>query len=196
MKVLGGFTLIEVLIAMAIFAVLSAMTFQALEGTLRTQERVESSTQEINAFMVVWSVMLQDFTQMTRRPVRDKHGDVRRAFYQGDEGCAAIFTRSGVQAGVSFSLSGMQRVSYCLEGSDLYRVVSPVLDEVHDSESRKALLLKEVEKFTIEIDPPLPPLRGTVPTVGHYALPLKGIKVVIEMQDGEFTRWFPGVDVQ
>lgn len=190
----GGFTLIEVLIAMAIFAVLSTMTFQALQGTLSIQERIDEHVQEFTEFQIVWTVLLRDLMNMARRPVSAEYGDTEAAFVMDRDGlCPLTFTRGGLQAGVTFTKTGMQRVSYCLEGVDeLYRVVWPVLDRSGDTEPQKSLLMSGVLRFDVEADDPGSDCIDASP---EESLPVGSIVVTIETESGEISRQFIGADI-
>ncbi len=193
-----GFTLIEVLIAMSIFAFLSAMTFQALEGSLRVQERVERHADSLNAFQVAWTVILHDFINLARRPIRGTFGDLQRAFVQKDGDCEVSFTRTSGEGSIFFARAGLQRISYCLQDGNLYRLVWPVLDRVQVTEPQKALLMEDVDTFTMEIDSPLNAINSEDPVDPreYEFLPQGKIIIEIETAEGVFTRWFPGVDMQ
>ena len=194
----GGFTLIEVLIAMLIFAVLSTMTFQALEGSLRVQERAEQHARSLNAFQVAWTVMLHDFVNLARRPVRGVFGDLQRAFVQQDGDCEISFTRVSGEGSIFFARAGLQRVSYCLLEGNLYRLVWPVLDRVQATEAQQGLLMENVDTFTVEIDPPLNSINSEDPVDPreYEFLPQGKIAINIETETGVFSRAFPGVDVR
>ena len=188
-----GFTLIEVLVAVSIFAVLSAMTFQALKGTLDAQERVEAHAQALAEFQIVWTILLQDLLNLARRPVRGEFGESEAAFITDTNGiCPLTFTRSGLQKGMSFSRTGMQRISYCLEGDkELYRLVWPVLDRPSGMEAHKSLLLTKVDGFIVEAEDPETNCIDSSPEEG---LPVGRITVTIVTEKGEMKRNFIGLD--
>ena len=187
-----GFTLIEVLIAMAIFAILSVMTFQALQQTLTIQERVEEQAQELAEFQIVWTVLLRDIMNLARRPITTGFGEVEAAFVTDDGECPLIFTRGGLQTGFLFSQTGMQRVAYCLGGDDeLYRVVWAVLDRPHDAEPQRSLLLNGVKKFEVEADDPE---TSCIDSSAKEALPIGSIIITIATRKGEVSRHFIGAD--
>lgn len=197
-RFIRGFTLVEVLIAMLIFAVLSTMTFRALEGSLRVQERVEQRAGSLNAFQVAWTVMLHDFVNLARRPVRGVFGDLQRAFVQQDGDCVISFTRTSGEGSIAFARAGLQRISYCLQDGNLYRLVWPVLDRVQGTEAQRGLLMENVDTFTVAVEPPLNAVNSEDPIDPREYEFLPQGKIVIEIatEEGVFTRWFPGVDVR
>ena len=200
-----GFTLIEVLIATAIFAVISAITFQGLQTSMTVQERVEGRAQDLVEMQLVWTVLFQDFMNMTRRPIREE-GRVKRypAFDlepEDDGDCIVSFTRAGLPESASLP-AGMQRLAYCIREGDLYRVVWPVLDRPSDVEPQESLLMEDVEDFIVDtypenFDPDVKkdiPVATTVTPVTATKLeelPV-GVKVTIEARDQVFVRLFPG----
>lgn len=62
-----GFTLIEVMLAMAIFAVLSLLTYQILGVSLQSQETVEEHSETLNQLQRTFTVMERDLTQILPR---------------------------------------------------------------------------------------------------------------------------------
>lgn len=195
-----GFTLLEVLIATAIFAVISGITFQGIQASMNVQERVEGRAQELTELQLVWTVLFQDFVNMTRRPVREEGASGKYPAFdlEPDDGdCVVSFTRAGLPR-TSALPAGMQRLAYCLRGGDLYRVVWPVLDRPSDVEPQESLLMEEVEGFTVETYPddfnPADEKEGSDAsrrTLKDDDLPV-GVAVMIEHGGRTLERWFPG----
>ncbi len=208
---LAGFTLIEVLIATAIFAVISAITFQGIQSSMTVQQRVEGRAQDLAEMQLVWTVLFQDFVNMARRPVREEgRAQPYPAFDlepEDDGDCVVSFTRAGLPSSAALP-AGMQRVAYCVREDSLYRMVWPVLDRPFDAESQESLLMEDVEDFIVETYPddfdpdrekPGVPAGGasTRPNAdtdmfnSEEDLPV-GVRVTIEARDRTFVRLFPG----
>lgn len=156
---LKGFTLIEVLIAMAIFAVVSAMTFQGLQTSLVVQQKVTGRSDELNDIQLLMTLMFDDFLNMSRRPIREALGNKIRPYFERDieeysatdsYDCPVAFTRAGAEPG-GLVRAGIYRVAYCLQADELYRLSWPVLDRAQDSEPAESLLLQRVEQFEVEV---------------------------------------------
>ena len=208
-----GFTLIEVLIATAIFAVISTITFQGLQSSMEVQHRVESHAQDLSEMQLVWTVLFQDFVNMTRRPIREEGRDKLYPAFdlspEDDSDCIVSFTRAGLPLSNALP-AGMQRLAYCIRESSLYRVVWPVLDRPADVEAQESLLMENIEDFIVETYPdhfdPDEEKEGFAedspddknaskanpdPVIKNYELPV-GVVVTIETSDETFVRWFPG----
>ncbi len=63
-----GFTLIEMLVALGIGAAISVMAYQALSGTIRTEERVTEVTKEIEQIDRAWKFIGEDLRHAVARP--------------------------------------------------------------------------------------------------------------------------------
>ena len=199
----SGFTLLEVLIAIAIFAVVSAIAFQGLQSSMMVQERVEGHAEDLVELQLVWTVLFQDFVNMTRRPVREENRSSPYPAFdldpEGDGDCAVSFTRAGLPA-TTVLPAGMQRLAYCVRKNNLYRVVWPVLDRPSDTKPQESLLMENVEDFVVEtypksFDPDLGKGGASTRTgmirLEYENLPV-GVKVTIETGDETFVRLFPG----
>ena len=186
-KTPGGFTLIEVLVSMALFALVSAMTFQGLQVSMTVQEATEDRFHDFNDVQLVWTLMLRDFTHMVRRPIRNRYGTrVFRAFMPQGDGCAVSFTRY-----TPFSESGLQRVAYCHVDDGLYRRVWQVLDRSEVPEYREALLSKDVDSVVVEVEG-LDGVKDNSPAHVYEQLPTH-IAVSVRIRDNDYVRHFPGL---
>ena len=71
-----GFTFIEVMVAVAIFGVISSICFAALSQYLKVREGIERSNREIQQLQRAFSLMERDLRFLVNRPVRDEYGDL------------------------------------------------------------------------------------------------------------------------
>jgi type II secretion system protein J len=74
-----GFTLIELLVALFITAVIFAMGYGAINQALRDRDALKDRQDRLTALQTTMRVMVQDFTQLAARPVRDPVGDSSQA---------------------------------------------------------------------------------------------------------------------
>ena len=133
----GGFSLVEVLAATAIFALVSALSVGLLMGAVRTQEQSETVLSGLASVQRVAALLREDVGQVVTRPVRDPEGRTDpRVFAADAEGVETIrvrsaqareilvLTRTGwANPGRLQPRSSLQRVSWLLEGDRLYRAV-------------------------------------------------------------------------
>jgi general secretion pathway protein J len=75
-----GFTLIEILIAIAIFAVLAGMAYRALSAVLEARRQVEIENRKWRSIAFAMIRLEQDLGGAINRPVRDPSGQQQAAF--------------------------------------------------------------------------------------------------------------------
>ena len=76
----AGFTLLEMLVAIAIFASLALMAQQVTNGVTRVNSAVAGHDQKLNLMQQTMSFLTHDLTQMMPRPVRGDQGQREPAF--------------------------------------------------------------------------------------------------------------------
>lgn len=143
----GGFTLLELLIALAIFAIMSVIAYGGLRSVLETRDRAAAAAERLAALQLAFVIIGRDLEQAVDRPVRDEFGD-REAAMQGSAETLE-FTRGGWRNPAGLQRSELQRVSYAVEGAELQRVTGSVLDRTQGSATRSTTLLEEVEEFSV-----------------------------------------------
>ncbi|MEO1045322.1 MAG: type II secretion system minor pseudopilin GspJ [Pseudomonadota bacterium] len=92
----AGFTLIEMMIALFIFALLSGAAVALLRISADSENMAREKSAEISKLRRFTTIMRQDMALALQRPVRDARGNPRPAFYT-DEEVLAGFVRGGVQ---------------------------------------------------------------------------------------------------
>ena len=193
----SGFTLIEMLVALTVFSILSVLAYRALDAVLALDERSSSALATDSAKHRAMAILLQDFLHIRPRVVRDERNDYQRA-YEVSEEYAVRFTRGGLPMLASMP-AGMQRIAYSLnDDKKLLRWVWPQLDGTSDLGPQSKVLLTGVEEFVVEqLDSnnifvnAWPPVNEEIELDG---LP-KMIRLTIEFEDGsQLERLIPGVE--
>lgn len=138
-----GFTLLELVVVMAIFAVLSVMAYGGLGNILTARTQVAQSLERTAALQKGYLRLRNDFQQLRARPVRDNYGDTQPAL-QADRGVVE-FTRGGWRNPLSAPRSALERVAYRVEDGRLLRLSWRVLDRATSSEPVELAVLDQVE---------------------------------------------------
>jgi general secretion pathway protein J len=194
---ISGFTLIEMLVALTVFSILSVLAYRALDAVLALDERSSNTLAADSAKHRAMAILLQDFLHIRPRVVRDERNDYQRA-YEISEEYAVRFTRGGLPM-LPAMPSGMQRIAFSLnDDKELLRWVWPQLDSTSDLEPKPQVLLMGVEEFVVEqLDNDntfvnaWPPVNEEIELDG---LP-KMIRLTIEFEDGsQLERLIPGVE--
>jgi general secretion pathway protein J len=117
-----GFTLVEMLIALAIFGMITAAGVALLTLTVRTQETSERLLDAVGAVRRTGALLAADLGQAAPRIHRDGEGHPRPAMVGGNGGEALLlaFVRRGWEDESAFR-SSLQRVEYRLREGRLER---------------------------------------------------------------------------
>lgn len=140
----AGFTLIEIVIALAVFAVVGTMAFTGLNGILKQQSDLQQRSDQIKSLQLGLKYLERDISQLISRPVRDQYGDRQPAF-SADEETAMSFTYSGWRNPAGLSRSHLQRVAYEQDEQDIIRHSWNRLDGAISEDSRSVPILKDVQ---------------------------------------------------
>lgn len=82
----AGFTLLEILIALSIVALMSVGAFRLISTTINTHKSSGLHTQQFNQLGNMLGLMERDLLQAINRPVRDEFGDPLPGFIGDTEG--------------------------------------------------------------------------------------------------------------
>lgn len=137
---LNGFTLIEILIALAVFAILATITTSVLYQAFTTRTRVNEQSERLSQIQLAISRIQQDTIQIAERAIR---ANDMRLFppFTGKENYLE-FTRDGiVNPGSIEKRSTLTRVAYLCDEGSLYRRTWNSLDPVNRSIYEDKLLL-------------------------------------------------------
>ena len=150
----SGFTLVEVLIAMAVTAFVSVLSYQTLSTALAGIESARTESERLHEINRAFTVLSRDVRQMTNRPVRDEFGQMASAVSGGELARDPLrLTRSGWHNSTGAPRSTLQRVAYRLEEDKLLRLSYPVLDRTTAIEPTETVLIDGVEVFELRFLP-------------------------------------------
>lgn len=140
----SGFTLIEILVALFIFAVVGLISAQLLGRTVNAYEVLDDRGQRLSQIHRAMLVVERDMLQFRNRPIRMAQGEPLPALMIGDEGALSM-TRGGWRNPLQRPRSELQRVGYRIQEEKLVRAYWPVLDRRGDEEPISQTLLEGVE---------------------------------------------------
>ena len=193
-----GFTLLELLVAVAIFAVLSAMAYGGLRNVIDNSQQTEVAMKRLQQVQLAMLKISRDLTQLSPRSIRDEYGNTSSYILtdQGDD-IFIEFTRGGRRNPAEMLRSHLQRVAYKMEENTLSRLHWPHLDRTQEMLPYESVLLEEVESVGVrfldndnEWHDEWPPLSATGQTDGT-SLVLSAIEFTVELQDwGELVRLY------
>lgn len=148
---ISGFTLLEVLVVVAVFAVLGVMAFGGLNAVMRQREQTGQVLERLREIQHAIRVMTVDIYQITPRPIREEIGDTRQPAVLAEPRSEYLLqlTRAGWSNPRGLPRSTLQRVAYRLEEDKLLRQHWQVLDRTLANIPIETELLTGVEEIAI-----------------------------------------------
>lgn len=191
-----GFTLLELLVALGIFALLAAMAYGGLNSVMTARQITTQHAERLSELQMAFLWLGRDIEQAVDRSIRDEYALVQPAMLGVETGRYQLeLTRTGWRNPAGRTRSNLQRVAYGLRDGNLLRVYWNVLDRAQDSEPLESVLLEGVEKLELRFlnnrnkwqdSWPSSQLGGTV-----SATPPKAVEVTLETKnEGRITRLF------
>ena len=147
-KFIRGFTLLELLVALSIFSILSVMAYGGLQTVITTKQSSQQAAERIAEIQLVMMRISNDLRQAVTRKVRDEHGDFLSAMQSSKNSDETMrWTRAGYRNPARLKRSNVQRVAYKLEQQKLFRITWPVLDRAQDTEAMESEVLLNIESI-------------------------------------------------
>lgn len=141
-----GFTLVEVLVAIFVFAIVSAIAMGGYNELSKQSGIVADSAGRTRAVQSAVQRLSLDFSSLEPRPVREPLGDSVQPALRADARSEQLaeLTHSGWSNPAGVPRSTLQRVTYRLDDKKLLREYWVVLDRTLAGEPQSAVLLDRV----------------------------------------------------
>ena len=189
----SAFTLLELLVSLALFAILSVIAYGGLQTVLDARRVTDQQAQRLAGLQMLFRIVGRDIEQTIQRGIRDSFGDHQAALSGDNEHLE--FSRTGRRNPGGFSRSHLQRIRYSWQEDQIERRSWTVLDRAQDSPFQEAVLASNIktlefryldEQLQWHTQWPLPQQdKNSAP-----ALP-RAIEVTIEAEGwGRITRLF------
>lgn len=143
-----GFTLLEVLIALSIFAIMGLASYHLLSGEAQTQKALEQASNSQNYWQRGVLRLTQDLQQAINRGIREDYGEREPAMRGVSD--SITFTRQGWSNPLHRLRSDLQRVDYRIAADNdqfyLRRSYWPHLDRSPGSKPVEQVLVPDVKQ--------------------------------------------------
>lgn len=124
----NGFTLVEMLVALFIFGLLSAAGVSLLRSSADSQIAINEKLDEVALVNRLSGILTADMAQALPRTSRDTAGGAVTAFATDHDGMLFEFTRAGVSNFDNAARPDLQRVAYSFTDGQLIRHSFDALD--------------------------------------------------------------------
>lgn len=140
----SGMTLVELIVAVALLALLSVMAYRGLDSMMRSNDRTLAETERWRATTQLLERFAADVSQPARRPIRGAAGDLLPAWWGH-----ALPEPAGGESQLEFSRKSPpgqdeSRLGYRLRGGNVELLVWRVLDRAPGSKAEVYKLLTNV----------------------------------------------------
>ena len=189
-----GFTLVELLVSIAIFAVLSALGWKVFDYLVKVRDRNEVHEQNLNQLQDAYLQFQKDSLQIV--PLTANINNQIRPALELENG-QLRFSKAGVTDPLKQGISPYERIEYQYNAQDkiLYRLKYPNLNVSSNAQPLSSAILTNVDQFEITVLNPSElnrfPENG-VNTEDLKVLRLlpKGLRVRFSIQDIEYEWLF------
>lgn len=194
-----GFTLIEVIVALSIFAILSMIGYKGISSLIETKQRVEVEDNKWQQIILFFDRFELDVKQSVNRPIKTREDTIEPAWlgrpsFAGEDGAQLVFSRFGDPEQPGF-LMDTRRVGYRLHDGAIELLIWPSLDVAPSAKPEVFKVLTHVAQLSfrylsddgrwLNIWPEV-----AVPTQQKSFAPL-AVQLMIKLETGEMiTRIF------
>ena len=194
-----GFSLVEMLVAVAVLAVLASVSFRGLNSVLDAETGVAAETRRWNELAIVTSHLGHDLSLAVARPLRDSAGSVRPALSVRqapgaagvDAGAQLALTRLGDAEGAS-ATGELRRVAWRLREGTLEYLVWPSVDAATGALPTVSAVLENVANLQVRALGDDGLWYGVWPASGRGEGPPRAVEVQFLLAGGaRISRLFP-----
>lgn len=144
-----GFTLIEVLVALAIFGFLSALAYATLAQTLNNSDMLNERMDRLQSVQRTMTYLSTELLQAAPRPIRADLGQFEPALQSNFASDFALqLTHGGWPNSAGVPRSTQQRTAYRIEDQELIRYHWNVLDRTVNNLPVATVMLEDIESLT------------------------------------------------
>ena len=144
-----GFTLLEMVVAVSIFALMGVMAFGGLNSLSRSSQVTTETGNRLGEVQFAVTYLARDFMQLAPRKIRNQFGDVEQQLILDEDGLR--FTRSGWDNLLVLPRSGLQRLHYRFADQRLIRTHWRNLDQGIAEEPIDRVLLKGLKSVQFRL---------------------------------------------
>jgi len=149
----SGFTLVEVLVALFIFSILSAASMAILTSTMRSKDVMQTKSDELRQISTMRILLKSDFAHTIAIPKTDEFGQTEQTIFIGgsigDERFLSLSRSGWDNPGGIEKRSDLQSVDYVLKDNTLIRQVRARFNPVTATPLFEQSLMGGVERVTL-----------------------------------------------
>ncbi len=147
----AGFTLLEIVVAMAVAALIGVGAMKVLDSATVTHKNINKTGARYNEIERALLFLSNDLQQIAPRQFRDEFGDLKNNLTSDDSiGKTHLsFTRLGRRNPAQLPRSNLEKLSYVLEEKKLQRISFLYPDGMNADQGLARDILHQVESFKV-----------------------------------------------
>jgi general secretion pathway protein J len=177
----AGFTLLEVMVAMFIAAIMLALGYSAINQAAKERDNLNAKQARVTEIQRGMRVVAQDFAQMIARTARDTEGggNIQAAVIATNKDDTLItFSRAGWSNPAGVQRPAEQRVRYRFIDGSLVREHWLSVDPALNTQPRQRILLTKIKSVTLRfLDPVSRNWRDDWPAVTSASGPVSATNI-------------------
>ena len=197
----SGFTLLELIVVLAVFSIFAAMAYGGLNYVLNTRRQIESRLARTAEWQKAFQRLRNDFQAASTRDARNGFGIATPALVFEEFGRRVEFTRAGWRNPLLAPRASLERVVYRYDEKEhqLLRETWHVLDRAQDDNSYKLVVLGGIDEISWrfmdasrewQINWPVQVSSGPAPGPAGPANPLpRAVELTLKSKDYTEVRW-------
>lgn len=146
-----AFTLLEIIIAMAISALIGVAAMTLLDDATIAHKNMQEQGNRYNQIERAWLFISNDIQQLAPRQFRDEFGDKKNNLFSDDQNGTThlSFTRLGRRNPAGLARSNLEKLSYLVEEEKLKRISYAYPDGMNLEQGLNRTLLDDVENLDV-----------------------------------------------
>ncbi len=149
-----GFTLVEVLVAMSVFALVALIAAGVASAALETRNTLDATDGRLRQVQLARALLKADIGQVVWRPTRNAFGGVGQSGFVGgsvgEREPLLAFVRGGwTNPAGAEARASLQYVEYALEGDALVRRTRAYLDPTPTTPIESVVILRAVSDVSV-----------------------------------------------
>ena len=147
-----GFTLIEIMVATAIFALIGVGALSVLDTATKTSDNIKKDGDRLNQVQRTFLFLASDLQQLSSRMARDEFGDRVPSIKSDQQSAVPMvrFTRLGRRNPAQLPRSNLEHLVYSVEDKVLYRTSYTYVDGMVEDDGLKREMLDAVEDMKLK----------------------------------------------
>jgi len=189
-----GLTLIEILVAMSIFAIIAVISYSGLVQFFKNRAMLHERTEQLIKLQTAMLLLEQDFRFAVARPVRNEYGDSEPMLVSGGDsqlapGELVRFTTTRPDPELT-PAQRLERVAWRIQDGKLIRISWRILDREQKSQELARTVLDEVDTMSmafLQWSPELNEIQRGSGWLNGAVLPA-GVELSLSMRSGNTYR--------